>query len=326
MREIRYISPTSYSLWKKNREDWYRQYASPISIPRDPQADYMAAGSAFDAYVKSALHQTLYPDSNDQKFDFQTLFDKQVEPHNREWAMVHGKYLFEEYKRLGAFDDLLASMQHEHAKARFEVDLEGVVGSVNLLGKPDAWYHNPSGNAIILDWKVNGYCSKSNKSPEPGYYHLRGDKQGKTQHKDCMPVSLNGTMINGMMSMDQVKEDWASQLSIYAWLCGAPVGSEFICAIDQMACSYSGTDFPNIRVAEHRCIVSKQYQMETYKGLMDMWSAIKSGHIFTDMPLEQSKQVQRELDAMNVGVNKIMTDGDDVAKDLLGLNKAKIRW
>lgn len=328
MRKPEYISPTSFMLWEKDRDDWYKQYASIYRIPRPPQTMAMSIGSAFDAYVKSALFKILYPDDDDPKFVFQTLFEKQVEAHNREWALVHGEYAFEQYKKLGAFDDLLASMRHANSNAKFEADVQGPIGPMVLMGKPDAWFFNKQGHPIILDWKVNGYCAKGNKSPEKGFYNMRTVK-GQSQHKDCYPMDFKGTMINGVIEMQDVSKDWATQISIYAWLCGAPIGSPFVCAIDQLACSNSGTEFPDIRVAEHRCIVGEQFQLDMYKRLCDMWDRIQNEHIFSDLSFAESQERQRHLDEDNVHTHRLITSTNDRDRDVvafLGLNEHKMRF
>jgi hypothetical protein len=61
------VSPTMLSTWERSPIDWIRTYIGvPMDGPdgkrvldrrRDPQNEPMAAGSAFDAYIKYELHK-----------------------------------------------------------------------------------------------------------------------------------------------------------------------------------------------------------------------------------------------------------------------------
>ena len=67
-----------------------------------------------------------------------------------------------------------------------------------------------------------------------------------------------------------------------------PVGSEeVITCIDQLACK-PHTDRPLIRVAQHRCRISADWQFNLLSRLQSCWRTIKSGHIFTDLTREES--------------------------------------
>src|SRR6185436_14755744 len=134
-----------------------------------------------------------------------------------------------------------------------------------LLGKPDVHFVNNADHTVILDFKVNGYCSKTGASPNAGYLRLRS--AGVTNlgmHKNCQPMMHNGMMINIASYLEDQDDDWARQLSIYAWLCGCPVGSDFLVAIDQLACKPNAGGLPSIRVAEHRTRVSNAFQWKTF--------------------------------------------------------------
>src|SRR5581483_6216669 len=127
MREIKYLSPTSISKYAEDPDEFYLNYLADNRPPRMAQTQPMSIGSAFDAYVKSFLHQSLFGVGNDPKFEFQTLFEAQVEACNRDWAMVHGKQAFDVYKKCGALYDLMLELQHSVGTPRFEIDMMGVV-------------------------------------------------------------------------------------------------------------------------------------------------------------------------------------------------------
>ena len=65
----------------------------------------MSIGSAFDAFLKSHLHKVLFG-GTDPRFELEAIFEEQVESHNRDWAKVHGEYVFNFYRECGALADL----------------------------------------------------------------------------------------------------------------------------------------------------------------------------------------------------------------------------
>ena len=80
----------------------------------------MAVGSSFDAFVKAALHKALF-DKIDPKFEFSTIFESQVEPQCRDFALVAGKVCFDAYKLTGAYDELLALLKQSDRAAPLRV-------------------------------------------------------------------------------------------------------------------------------------------------------------------------------------------------------------
>lgn len=305
MRKVEYLSPTSVKKWCEDRDAFYKDYLYDMRLQRDPQTQPMSIGSSFDAYVKSALFNAIYGPISPQ-FEFTTLFEAQVEPHNRDWALEHGLYAFEEYKRLGAFDDLLIQLNHAGAEPKFETELRGPVGKAILLGKPDAYYRNKEGHPVIFDWKVNGYCGKGNTSPKKGYAKLRGDSK-KTIYPGARLEHYKGTLINTSMKFEQCDQEWAAQLSVYAWLLGNMPGDDFIVAIDQLACAGNGTAFADIRVAEHRALVGAEFQKDFFRLTNKIWDQIQTGHIYDHLTLEQSQERCRQMDAICIGIHSHAT-------------------
>ena len=297
MRTIEYLSPTSIGRFRESPKDFYMDYLADYRAPRFPQTAPMSVGSAFDAYVKSFLYESII--GKNPKFELRTLFDAQVEPQNRDKAYDAGKILFEKYKASGALSDLMLDLQSGVSEPRFEISVQGVIngyregvsrqfGSVMLLGKPDVFYINKHGAHVILDWKVNGFYSKNPVSPKKGYVRCRPNGG---QHKDAMCHTKNGVLINYAHPLELVDTTWADQLSIYGWLCGMEIGSDFITAIDQICCA-QGT----FRVAEHRTTVSKHHQQKLFDYAQELWDRILSGHFFTELTLEESKAKCSQLD------------------------------
>lgn len=327
MRKPAYISPSAFSLYCKSPEDYYLQYLSDIKISRPAQLQVMSIGSSFDAFVKSFLYNSLFG-KKDPKYDFQALFEAQVEPHNRDWALSNGQYVFDCYMKTGALNLLLLDLQKSVTEPRFEIEIMGAVNSdkvpkvremkdVVLLGKPDVLYRNKEACPVILDFKVNGYLSQYKMSPAKGYIKLldsNGYDLGK--HSDAVYVNHKGTIINATHKIEDVNTDWAHQLIIYGWLIGVDVGDDIILAIDQILCHADplGMGKPKIKVAQHRCRTARQFQIQLFEQLQDLWNIIHEEpfHYFKDLSLEES---QRKCSVL-----------DKQARDLAGLGTAQDKW
>lgn len=299
MRQVEYLSPSSIATYYQDPQAYYLKYLADYPPPREPQTAAMAVGSSFDAYTKSYLHNKLFGNI-DPRFEFQTIFEAQVEPQCRDKALIDGKKCFDKYTETGALNDLMILLSKASSTPRFEFDLHGAVegyregvttnvGAVILLGKPDAHFVTEAGVDVILDWKVNGFYSSA--SPAPGYINLRPDN---TRHKDVFAQWHKDVQVNMAKSLDLVKEDWAAQLSIYAWLLGMPMGSQFVVAIDQLACRNG-----NIRIAEHRAFVSDKFQFDVFRKAQHLWDLVHSDYFFRDVSFEESQRKCAMLDEMS---------------------------
>jgi hypothetical protein len=265
----------------------------------------MSIGSAFDAYVKAELHSALFGPGADPAFGLDALLDEQVEEHNRDWARDHGKYAFESYKLTGAYDDLLDMLQGSEYDPEFEFTATGSVEGVPLMGKPDCRFIHANGTHYILDWKVNGYCSKHGASPSKYYARIRDGWDATTakasrgcgnSHPKFDADTLNGLEVSGH-PLEESSTVWAMQLAIYSWMLGEPVGDEnVLMAIDQLACKAIPGGRPLIRVAQHRARISKEYQTSLVNRLTYAWKCVTTGYIFDDMERDENDQRCEELD------------------------------
>jgi len=306
VRMPRYLSPTSIKMWEANRDQFYLYYLSDLKPARDPQTPPMAVGSAFDAYVKSFLVERLL--GKRPEFEFKTIFEAQVEPHNRDEALGAGKAVFDFYSRCGALSDILLDLQGCIGQPKFEASIEGYIspisglhGDVPLLGKPDIFFLTKNGARVIFDWKVNGYYSKQGISPHKWYARIR---PGGECHKDCWGSVHRdqGIMLCGHKehSLCRVEPDWSAQCSIYAWLLGESVGSDFIVAIDQIACRQGGMGMiPSMRVAQHRSRITPEFQEALYRRAHYIWYQIQTGHIFDNLPRASSDARCKMLDEVS---------------------------
>jgi hypothetical protein len=232
------------------------------------------------------------------------------------------------YRLLGALDGLMIDLGRSKGPPKFEMDVRGkishgrnsVVNEVPFRVKPDLHFINEHGAFVILDWKVNGYCSPSGRSPTPGFVKAR--RQGKLHwtHDDCTLGTHKGLIVNTKKSLELYDSEWARQCSIGAWVCGAPVISNFVSIIHQLACLKSTGSGPRITVAEHAGFVSPDYQDSLHAEAYKMWSAIHDRihvagcnqascncprHIFRSIPLEDSIALCKILDKGTGGRSSI---------------------
>ncbi len=318
MRKIEYLSPTSISQFYSDMTEFYMKYLAEKRPPRLPQTAPMAVGSSFDAFVKSYLYERLFG-KLDPKFELMAIFETQVESHNRDVAYEAGKHVFEEYKKSGCLSDLLMDLSTSLGEPRFEFEVKGVINGykegitksmqeVTFLGKPDIFFTNKEGAKVIHDWKVNGYYSKYNISPMQGFVRIRDQTgQNKGQHKDAMCIMKKGVLINAAHSLENLNDEWARQLAIYAWLCGEEVGGDFICSVDQVVCNATQGTPPKLRFAEHRLKVSSAHQYKVFAEAQHVWEVVHSDHIFRNMSQEDSKS---HCDLLDQSIEGLKSSGD----------------
>ena len=176
----------------------------------------------------------------------------------------------------------------------FEFEIKDTINGVTFLGKPDMFFISKESFRVIYDWKINGYCAKSLKSPMKGYLKLREKDKLDKIHKDCVVVEHGGININANMFLEEGSKDWADQVSVYAWLLGESVGSEnWISGIDQI-CGPAD----RLRFATHRCRVSQGWQQGFMEVSKDLWETIHSDWIFRDLSESDSKGLCSLLEEM----------------------------
>ena len=321
VREVKYLSYSSFKLFESDPEMFYRRYLAIKRPPREPQNHYMAIGSAFDAFCKADLHKEFVND-NDPKYSREALFETQVEPHNRDRAKVDGQLVYERYIKVGAYADLQRDMKGCMG-ARFEADITATLeiprlpGGIVILGKPDVMYISKYGARIIHDFKCQGFYSKAAPGPSAGFVKMfSGGKDHMTMHKNCMPKKHKDFMINGNAPLHISCEDWATQLTLYAWSLGEDVGSDYILSIDQIL---SDSQKSTTRVAKHAAICTDVWQNKLYNKVHKAWHAIQSNHVFTNMPYDKSLERCAAIDA------ELQSTPDDTFKEMTGGRKERFR-
>lgn len=294
MRIPEYLSPTSIGLWISDRGEFYKKYLSVNKIPPLPQTQPMSVGSAFDAFVKSMLL-----DESGGEANFTKIFEDQVEPRNREFALEAGKKCFKQYYETEAFKQILKWIKNsKYAKLEFRITKE--IDGIPIQGIPDLYIINDYEH-IVHDWKVNGWCAKSKTYPKKGYINLidSSSKNNGMSHKDSILLtSKSGIVYNAGCTLDEVDSDWARQLTIYAWLMGEEICSEFIASVDQLVCNGE-----IVGIAQHRYKVNCEFQKNLIGTIHHIWEKIHEGWIFDDLTREESDAKCEELEEFCYVIN-----------------------
>lgn len=262
MRKPKHLSYSGLSLWETDRKAFYFQYLAENEIPRDPQTRPMAAGSAFDAYVKAYLSQRVLGHS-----DLDAMFEKEVQPQHWDFGRKAGVQLLRTYLRSGSCRELLQKLEDAESVS-FESTITREVGGVPIKGKPDLEYDN-----VILDWKVSGYCYGGTTSPKPGYIMCRDGWRGKQSRSHGKPHKEPRTL-------EDSNPAWADQLATYSMIgCGSKNG-----VIHQL-CGPAD----KIRVAEFEGPITRCQDM--LNRFQECWDTIHKGQIFDDP--EQADRLER---------------------------------
>jgi hypothetical protein len=306
MRIPERLSYSGFSLWEKQPDEFYLKYLSDHKPPRIPQERPAAAGASFDAHVKAALYNALFG-ANDPQYTLEALYEAQVEPQNRDWALEVGQHIFLAYQTSGFYGDLMALLRQSKTPPRFEFTVNAEINGVPFTGKPDLQFTLEV--PIVHDWKVSGYCSKSAVSPHKSYRLCRDGFVGKPSrshgktHGEYLGRDHRGFEINTSF-LEVSNPAWADQLSLYGWSLGEPIGGETVLSIHQIVAKPANP--PQLRVAEYRAIVEPTYQQALSQRLRACWDAITTGHVFPMLSREESDARCQTLDDTAVG---LLSDG-----------------
>lgn len=283
MRIPKYISPSSFQLFKADPVRYYLNYLADNLETREPQNIHMAMGSAFDAFVKAQITEDLQTST---RFDRRELFEEQVATPFRDELWTKAQMLMQAYQECGAYGIAVADMGLANLEPRFEFAVSATILGVPVFGKPDAFYHNQHGTPVILDWKVNSVLGGNNMRKK---YHVMCH-----QTKDCAKGvavrSDSGLAVCVNFGLEDTDESWAFQQFVYAIGLGSKIGDQFITSIDQATggpCFYT-----------YRAHLGKGFQIRSANELKDMWNDINEGYVFRRMGLsrEESDEMIERLE------------------------------
>ena len=314
MREVKSLSYSSLSLWESRPDEFYLTRLAERRSPRQPQERPAAAGSAFDARVKSTLYAELKLGS-DPKYTYPALFEAQVEPHNRDWAGPEGDFVFEAYKTSGFYNELLEYLKVSKEAPRFEFTVEAIIDGVPFTAKPDLRWMTPLDVHVIHDWKLNGYCSKNLTSPCKSYMKVKDGFIGKPsrgdgrEHNEFLAYIHRDLTINTTY-LEISNDKWADQLSMYGWSLGEKIGDEdVVLSVHQIVAKPNGLR-PLLRVASYRARVATAYQKSIAARLKRCWNAIQTDHIFADLDCKESAEQCKLLDNVAEGLQSTGSEED----------------
>jgi hypothetical protein len=317
LRTPEFLSPSSKSKWLADRVGYYLKYLTDVKQPREPQAIFMGVGSGFDARVKSEILTRVMgkPLLSGSAYDFETLFEKQVEHHHRDRSLALSTEVYDSYVASGAMDALMKDIEKSPSAPMMEERLKGVVGKSTLLGLPDLVYIDAiSGFKVICDWKILGSASAKGggASPPQGFQIVRdGWSDGKpsknnlgshAKYTDRVIASQPNPFaawdlpdykcVVGDVGLEDFNMDWADQMSTYAWLLGSKVGAQdFIVRIECAACRHpKKIEGMRIKWSTHMNQVSPTHQLGLIKTYNKMTEQIASGHIFDDLTREENDE------------------------------------
>lgn len=288
------LSPSALARWEDRREEFFERYISPVRTPRQPQVNYMAVGSAFDAFVKSQIHSDIYgkAQTKGSQFDRQKLFESQVEEHIRDEVWERAEFLFNQYRMTGSYADLMSEIHKSNYAPEMEFKVSTEVNGVPIMGYPDLRYITKGGIHVIADFKVNGAFSNHGVSPLKGYKVARSIKRNgeikRETHKDYVEEQLGDITIS-KHCLGSFSRDWATQLTMYAWCLGETPGDEnFVTRMEQIACRPTKSGDINVKIASHVSRISQNFQLEVMMRLCQCWQFVTVGHIFTDFTFEEN--------------------------------------
>lgn len=287
------LSPSSLARWEDRREEFYTIYCSDVRTEKAPQINYMAVGSAFDAFVKSQIHSDIFGEAATKGGDFDraVLFEKQVEPHVRDEVWEKAEFLFGQYVKTGAYNSLITDIALSPYAPEMEFKVAIEVNGVPIMGYPDLRYITKELVHVIGDFKVNGAFSNYGVSPVQGFKIARSIKKDQVKeevHKKYMPKQFKDVEISDNC-LGEFSRDWATQLTMYAWCLGEEPGNEdYVVRMEQLACRPNKNGEINVKIATHMSQISSRFQLEVMRRLVECWECLKKGHIFTDLSYEDN--------------------------------------
>jgi hypothetical protein len=244
VKKVNYLSPSSLRQIEEDPLGFYLKRMAPK--PETPIEDSFppsfpsSVGQAFDGYVKECIAGlagvAVVPPLAE------TVAKVVVEPDR---ALAMGGRLLAHYGRSAALGNLLLE-----GPQALEVRVDGSIDGVPVRAQIDCILRG----SIPIDWKVAGANRPGDVSPMKGYMRcLDSRKPGEpVAHK------LAG------LPLDEIDEDWATQMTIYSELLGTKV-----VGIEQVIV---GPDYA--RFATYRTTISDAFREKVKARLREAWAKI----------------------------------------------------
>lgn len=278
----RHMSPSSFKEWELCNTKFALKRMMGLPYPEYYQSLAAACGSSFDVYIKRDIAVRL-GFGDDPRFAQKTMFEKSVDPQNREEAGPIGARLYKEYVDNGCLEALmkegLATVMLDDKK---DLTANGGDDCVPTNGLPDGAFND----GVIIDFKVQGAVSKSGASPNPGYRYSMCNGIRKWAHARCDEP------------LENLNADWAQQLTIYSWMQGGvEPWRDIKVAIENITVrGYPAA--PKVACSSIRTFVSVAFQQKLWGKYAVAWRNIVAGNIADAVPSDRicfDYQVQCEM-------------------------------
>lgn len=265
VRVVNYLSASALAQIEENPVDFYYRRLGPSECipPKEPQSFAAATGIAFDGHIKTRIASLTGLRCPSLAY---LLNDVSCE---RERAIDLGAQLAKGYEASGALDSLLLEKMTALA---FNVEDFATGTSVPLQAKLDA-----TTGVAVHDWKVAGANKPGTRSPTQGYFNLWDTSKPRVNlgpHKKAADF------------MEVNAPDWATQLSVYYLALGLEIQPR-IGSIDEVIVGAEG----RVRVAQHRGIISKPFQLGVRQRLVDAWAKIRECRVVPEDLAEAGEEL-----------------------------------
>jgi len=251
---IQYLSPSALITAENMPNMFYLNRLIYNKLPKEPQALNAAVGSAFDYYIKSNLMLSKF---QDKKHILPNL-KKGIET-NQDEAFTAGKIALNAYTNVIDLDKF----------TNVELHIIRPIEGIPIMGKADASTNDPLDtdtdniNEYPFDWKVMGYTSTTSISPPPKYFRLWENSRPRAAHPRYVKD----------ISILEINNYWATQLTTYGWLLGIPIGKPFPVFIDAIIFHNKFVK----SIAQYRGIATSKYQEILVLRYKQVWNSIIDG-------------------------------------------------
>ena len=244
-----------------------------LKLPRMEQTPQMAVGNVFDIHMKYHLASTvgrrdLDPRMLEESIDARYLGRRGSPDKIDQLVLWEGLRAYHAYKESPALRLLLEGVTNVEVPS----GAARITGGVPIWGKPDAELFR-AGRRVVQDWKVSGAFATNKPSAETGWsYHFAKRMVGGEpkwidegpHHRSVEPLEL-------------LKEEWAIQLAMYAWLLGDAPGSDISGQIDKVLLLDGEVD-----VYVYRTTVGRDFQLRILSELQLCWQKVLAGEILPE--------------------------------------------
>jgi hypothetical protein len=273
-RTIAYLSPSALVMLEERPVEFYFRRLGPVEFApeREEQGFPAAVGISFDAFVKRAIAD----EDPKLRCPSQSFLLNDVR-QRRDEAIAMGAQLLYGYKKCGAYKRLMEEKPFE-LNTDFEDFAPGTEVPVRTKLDAMTWYQS---RPTIHDWKVKGANRPGQYSPTAGYCTIWDTDS---------PGIPGGPHKRFGEPLEALDSEWATQLTIYGWAAGFPVG-RVMASIDEVVVGENH----RVRVAQFRSEISEDFQKKVVERLKVAWQKIKEEKVLPEYMQEMTMDQLRIL-------------------------------